>query len=80
MENENINLEQQAPEGTVNVGTPIEIPVPNDTFVFTIQNEEYIKLTREGFFYKGNLVTEDKEIYDKFKTWLDTAIEERNKK
>lgn len=35
--------------------------------------EELIKLSKEGFYYKGKLIVEDKEIYLRFKEWLDQA-------
>lgn len=43
---------------------------------FSITNEnpvEYIRLTKDGFYWKGKLVEEDKEIYNRFKEWLDLA-------
>ena len=33
-------------------------------------NNEIIKITKEGFFWKGKLVENDKEIYQKFKEFL----------
>ena len=59
-----------------------EIPSPLLTFsneleanniIFYLEDEEVIKVSPEGFFWKGNLVEEDKEIYKKFKEWVDYA-------
>lgn len=45
-----------------------------NNIVFHIQNEEYIKVTPEGFYWKGKMIENDEEIYDKFKEWLDYAF------
>jgi hypothetical protein len=44
-----------------------------DTISFCLQNEVVIKITKEGFFWKGKLVENDKEIYQKFKEFLNKA-------
>lgn len=48
-----------------------------NNIVFTInyskQPEEVIRISPEGFFWKGKLVQDDKEIYLRFKEWLDNA-------
>lgn len=41
--------------------------------VFGLDDEEIIKLSKEGFFYKGNLVENDHEVYERFVEWLNTA-------
>jgi hypothetical protein len=35
--------------------------------------EEIIRINKEGFFWKSKLIVEDKEIYLRFKDWLDMA-------
>jgi hypothetical protein len=42
--------------------------------VFLIGGDEVIKINEEGFFYKGNLVESDKEIYYNFKEWVDLGL------
>jgi hypothetical protein len=48
-----------------------------NNIVFTInyskQPEEVIRISPEGFFWKGKLVQDDKEIYLRFKEWMDQA-------
>jgi len=34
------------------------------TIIFCIENEDVIKITKDGFYYKGKLIEKDKEIYD----------------
>jgi hypothetical protein len=49
---------------------------PNDlpyNFVFRMKNEEIMKITPEGFFWKGKLVENDKEIYQNFKEFLNMS-------
>lgn len=41
-----------------------------NNIIFNIDYEEYIKISSEGFFWKGKLIKEDNEIYEKFKQWL----------
>ena len=42
---------------------------PN-SFIFNIKGVEYMKIDEEGFFWKGKLVENDKEIYNNFKKFL----------
>lgn len=44
---------------------------PNN-IVFYLKNEEVMKISPEGFFWKGKLVAEDKEIYLKVKEFFNT--------
>jgi hypothetical protein len=46
---------------------------PNSITFMLNNTEEVIKLSNEGFFYKGKLIVEDKEIYLRFKEWMDQA-------
>lgn len=41
-------------------------------FTFFLKGEEVMKISPEGFFWKGKLVENDKEIYQKFKEFLNT--------
>jgi len=45
-----------------------------DTISFCLQNEVVMKISKEGFFWKGKLVAEDKEIYQKFKEFFNKVI------
>jgi hypothetical protein len=47
---------------------------PNN-IVFKLQNKEIIRINPEGFFWKGKLIAEDKEIYLKFKEFLEKTNE-----
>jgi len=42
-------------------------------FSFTDPPEEIMRINKEGFFWKGRLVQEDKEIYENFKSWVAQA-------
>jgi hypothetical protein len=46
---------------------------PTYDFIFCIKNEEIVRITPEGFFWKGKLVENDKEIYQKFKEFLNMS-------
>lgn len=50
-------------------------PPPN-SFIFTFNDppEEIIKLTQDGFFWKGKLIENDQEIYHKFNEWVNSAL------
>ena len=51
-----------------------ENDVESNNVVFFVGNEEVIRLTPEGFYWKGELVKDNKEIYDKFKLWLNWSF------
>jgi hypothetical protein len=52
----------------------IGAPYAPNTIVFSLNaGEEVIKLSKEGFYYKGKLIIDDKEIYLRFKEWIDQA-------
>ena len=57
------------------IGNEFELGEPN-TIVLSIDGEERIKVDEEGFYYKGKLVENDKEIYHNFKEWIDLALKE----
>jgi hypothetical protein len=48
----------------------------NDIVFYVGQNNEMMRINKEGFFWKGKLVENDKEIYQKFKEFLNKAIYE----
>ena len=48
---------------------------PN-TISFKIDNIEYIKINKKGFYVKGKKVADDKELYYAFKEWLENAKNE----
>jgi len=43
--------------------------------IFNIHDEEYVRIDEEGFYWKGELLAEDKGIYDAFMEWFTTAQE-----
>ena len=44
-----------------------------ENIIFSLENEEMLKITPDGFYVKGKLVSDDKEIYLGFKEWLTKA-------
>lgn len=50
---------------------------PNE-IVFSIKNVEFIKFNETGFYYKGNLIEDDKEIYNIFKKFLNNEIHQES--
>jgi hypothetical protein len=48
--------------------------ITSDDIVFSIDNEERLRITPDGFYVEGRLVSEDKEIYDQFKSWIEYAL------
>jgi len=44
------------------------IPSDNEpnTIIFNLDNKEYLKINKEGFFLKGKLIADDKSIYEEF--------------
>ena len=36
---------------------------PPNSIIFTVKKEEMMRISEEGFFWKGNLIENDKEIY-----------------
>ena len=55
-------------------------PIEPTTISFSLGGnppDEIIKLSKEGFFYKGRLIVDDQEIYLRFKEWLDFSIVSR---
>jgi hypothetical protein len=77
--NEQLEIPLEGQIGKVIVGTPITIEPTYDPnaiiFSFTDPPEEIMRLNKEGFFWKGKLIQDDKEIYEKFKSWVNKAHE-----
>ena len=50
-------------------------PIAPSTITFSLGTppDEILRLSKEGFFWKGKLVNDDSEIYLRFKEWLDSA-------
>ena len=57
------------PTPMIGFNTAVE---PNN-IVFSIENEEVIKINPDGFYWKGKSIKEDTEIYERFKNWVDYA-------
>lgn len=51
----------------------------NDEIVFMVGDEEIIKLSPVGFFWRGKLIENDHEIYEKFKTFVDSVLDQNTK-
>jgi hypothetical protein len=47
--------------------------IDENEIIFTVGDEETIKISNEGFYWKGDMIENDEEIYDKFKEWLEYA-------
>ncbi|MFW6220020.1 MAG: KTSC domain-containing protein [bacterium] len=43
----------------------------DNEIIFYIGDQEVIKIDKDGFYWKGEMVEVDMEIYDKFVEWLD---------
>lgn len=49
---------------------------PNPEIKFTLNNEpniEILKISRDGFFYKGERVDDVHNVYERFNEWLTLA-------
>jgi len=70
-----LKVQEWTEENGINLPTPMIAlnTVEPTSIVFYIENEEVIKLNEEGFHWKGNLIEEDAEIYERFKNWVDYA-------
>jgi len=63
------------------IGTPTTTPdiliqlsgLEADTLTFTLKGEVLIKVNSTGFYWRGNLVENDKEIYERFKEFLELS-------
>lgn len=51
-------------------GSDFEFPSNPQTIVFTLGDEEVIKITKTGFYVHDKLVANDKEVYFAFKKWV----------
>ncbi len=71
--NEQLEIPLEGEEKTLFKGSGSD---PN-AIIFSFINppEEIIKINKEGFFWKGKLIQNDKEIYEKFKSWVNKAHE-----
>ena len=53
--------------------SPYQKLVEDHVLTLSIIDGPEIKLTPEGFYYNGNLIEEDYEVYQKFKEWINLA-------
>lgn len=65
METNNINIEINKND-LISTSNAID----KNSIIFNIKNEEIIKINETGFYWKGELITEGKEIYEKFKLFF----------
>lgn len=65
-------LENPDPQALITLTS--ESAADPNTIIFSIEDEEYLKISSEGFFVKGRLIEEDREIYQEFKNWLNKAM------
>lgn len=63
--------QKENPWGDVDM---ILTPKPDSAILFTVKGEPVIKLSEEGFFYKGRLVEKDKEVYKAVKDFFVKTI------
>lgn len=76
--NEQLEIPLEGEIGKIIPGESIIAPSgdydPNSiVFSFTDPPEEIMRLNKEGFFWKGKLIKDDLEIYEKFKSWVNQA-------
>jgi hypothetical protein len=51
----------------------MEFKTPPNTIYFKIADEEVLKFTNEGFYYKGEKIEDIHNIYERFNDWLKLA-------
>ena len=56
-----------------NIESPYHKLLEDGQIVLSINNGPEIKINEVGFYWNGKLVANDKEIYFKFKEWLNLA-------
>lgn len=70
--NRNDNIYIGVPTTTPDIFLMTTNNEPN-TIQFTLNGEVVIKVNSDGFFWRGNLVETDKEIYERFKEFLEIS-------
>jgi hypothetical protein len=55
--------------------TILEAATDDNTIKFLIKNEVVMEITQEGFFWKGKLVENDKEIYQRVKDFFTATVD-----
>jgi hypothetical protein len=53
-------------------------PVQENTLRFYAKQEEVIKIAQGRFYYKGELVEDKYQVYERFNEWLKMAEEDAN--
>ena len=53
-------------------------PVQENTIRFSAKQEEVIRIVQGQFYYKGELVEDKYQVYERFNEWLTMAEEEPN--
>ena len=53
-------------------------PVQENTIRFSAKQEEVIRIVQGRFYYKGELVEDKYQVYERFNEWLTMAEEEPN--
>ena len=53
-------------------------PVQENTIRFSAKQEEVLKISQGKFYYKGELVEDKYQVYERFNEWLTMAEEEPN--
>jgi hypothetical protein len=56
----------------------VRVPIDDNTISFSIEQEEVIKITKEGFYYKGEFVEDTSDVYENFSSWLHMATNKYN--
>ena len=52
-------------------------PVQENTIRFSAKQEEVIRIAQGRFYYKGELVEDKYQVYERFNEWLTLAEEEK---
>ena len=52
-------------------------PVQENTIRFSAKQEEVIRLSEGRFYYKGELVEDKYQVYERFNEWMTLAEEEK---
>lgn len=50
--------------------TEVRVPIDDNTISLNIGNDVVIKITKDGFYYKGVYIEDAADVYENFSTWL----------
>jgi len=70
---EDATLVLKSPDSEFYSNLEVRVPINDNTISFSIEQEEVIKITKEGFYYKGEFVEDTSDVYENFSSWLHMA-------